>query len=231
MVYLTGDIHGDIRRIEHFCAQSPELTTEDVLIVLGDAGFNYYDDVRDDLLKSKAGQLPITIFCIHGNHEMRPHRVHGYEETIWNGGLVFRQKEFPNLLFAKDGEVFSLNGHKTIAIGGAYSVDKYYRIANHYHWFEDEQPTPGIKQAVESRLEKECWQVDTVLSHTCPSKYVPTEAFIDGIDDSTVDRSTEEWLDMIEDRAQYRNWYCGHFHIEKAVDKMQFLFRSIIQIE
>lgn len=32
------------------------------------------------------------------------------------------EKEYPNILFAKDGEIFNLNGLKTVAIGGAYSM-------------------------------------------------------------------------------------------------------------
>lgn len=30
---------------------------------------------------------------------------------------------------------------KTIVIGGAYSVDKFYRLSKGYNWFEDEQPS------------------------------------------------------------------------------------------
>ena len=36
------------------------------------------------------------------------------------------------------------------------------------------------------------WQVDVVFSHTCPLKYEPVEVFLPGIDQSTVDKSTEE---------------------------------------
>jgi 3-oxoacid CoA-transferase subunit A len=68
-----------------------------------------------------------------------------------------------------------------------------------------------------------------VLSHTCPYKYIPREAFLPEIKQSTVDNSTEEWLDMIEDRLEYSDWYCGHFHIEKYDNKIRFLFYEIIE--
>ena len=45
----------------------------------------------------------------------------------WHGGLVYREEEYPNLVFAKDGEIYDIAGKKTIVIGGAYSVDKWYR--------------------------------------------------------------------------------------------------------
>ncbi len=41
----------------------------------------------------------------------------------WNGGQVYVQSEYPSLLFAKDGEIFELNGLRYIVIGGAYSVE------------------------------------------------------------------------------------------------------------
>ena len=69
--------------------------------------------------------------------------------------------------------------------------------------------------------------VDVILSHTCPYKYEPIEMFLPGIDQSTVDTSTERWLDWIEEKTDYKAWYCGHWHINKRVDKMHFLFHGI----
>lgn len=52
------------------------------------------------------------------------------------------------------------------------------------------------------------------------------EAFLIGVDQSLVDNSTEQWLDTIEKRLEYTLWCCDHWHIEKQIDKMRFLFRS-----
>ena len=68
--------------------------------------------------------------------------------------------------------------------------------------------------------------IDIILSHTCPKKYIPTEMFLPMIDQSSVDNSTEEWLDTIEDIVNYKAWYCGHWHTDKRVDKMHFLFTT-----
>ena len=70
------------------------------------------------------------------------------------------------------------------------------------------------------------WIVDTVLSHTCPYKYIPREAFLPMINQDSVDDSTEKWLDNIESRLYYERWYCGHWHISKRVDKLHFLFHD-----
>ena len=53
------------------------------------------------------------------------------------------------------------------------------------------------------------------------------EVFLEGLDQSKVDRTTEEWLDKIEDRLNYQKWYCGHYHTEKKVDKIEIMFENI----
>ena len=51
--------------------------------------------------------------------------------------------------------------------------------------------------------------------------------FLDGIDQSTVDNSTEYFLDEIEQTTDYKKWYCGHYHTNKKIDKMIFMFDEI----
>ena len=80
MIYITGDCHGDFRDIEYF-VQKQQTTREDILIILGDAGINYFvypkasgyvEDYLCTSLKEKLARLPLTLFCVHGNHEARP---------------------------------------------------------------------------------------------------------------------------------------------------------------
>lgn len=226
MYYITGDTHGDFTRIERFCERFHP-TRDDVMIILGDAGFNYYGGKRDQRVKQRMAEMPITIFSIHGNHEMRPGKIPSYHLQQWHGGMVFVEDAYPNLLFAVDGEVFDMGGLQTIAIGGAYSVDKYYRLMNGRNWWPDEQPTPEMKKGIEQCLDYQHWKVDVVLSHTVPLKYEPVEVFLPQIDQSQVDKSTETWLDGIEDRLTYRHWYAGHYHTEKEIDRLTLLFESI----
>ena len=229
MIFITGDTHRNFSRIETFCKQF-KTTVKDVMIILGDAGINNYGIEEDRKLKQTLCLLPLTLFCIHGNHEQRAQIIAGYAETIWHGGTVFIEPEYPNLLFAKDGEIFNFDDRKCIVIGGAYSVDKFFRLTHNLNWWEDEQPSDEIKVRVEKRLEKESWRVDVVLSHTCPLEYEPTEVFLPGISQSTVDKSTEQWLDTIEKRLQYDEWYCGHYHTSKRMDKLYLCTRTSVHL-
>lgn len=225
MIYITGDTHGDFDRVKEFC-QKMDTSKEDILIVLGDVGLNYYGGRRDRIRKMLVEALPITMFCIHGNHEQRPETLSGYTTTSWHGGTIWVEEGFPSILFAKDGEVYQLAGKDALVIGGAYSVDKEYRLARGFGWWESEQPSAETKAYVESVLEKRKWAVDVVLTHTVPIRYEPTEVFLPFIDQSKVDKSTENWLGEIEARLKYDRWYCGHYHTSKTVDRMVLMFED-----
>ena len=49
MIYVTGDTHGDFDRIAHFCARM-NTKPSDIMIILGDAGINFFGGWRDALL-------------------------------------------------------------------------------------------------------------------------------------------------------------------------------------
>lgn len=226
MIYVTGDIHGEVFRVRE-AAERFEIGEDDTIVLLGDVGMNYFGNRHGDRhRKKRLNKLGVTMFCIHGNHEIRPETISTYQEKEWHGGIVYVEEEYPNLLFAKDGEVYDLDGKKAIVMGGAYSVDKWYRLQCDLNWFPDEQPSDEIKARVEKKLDELNWKVDVVLTHTCPERYIPREAFLSGVDQSTVDNSTEEWLGRIERKLTYQSWYCGHWHINKRIDKMYFLFDS-----
>ena len=228
--YITGDTHGDFSRIKQFSLEN-ETTLEDVMIILGDAGINYHLDCRDRELKEELSKLDITLFCIHGNHEARPWEAADYDEKEWNGGMVYVEEQYSNILFAKDGEIYDFNGRKVIVIGGAYSVDKYYRLNNGLMWFDTEQPDDEIKSYVERQLEKVDWSIDIVLSHTVPVDAEPVWNFIPGLDQSTVDKSTERWLQRIYDNLDLREgWYAGHYHCETEENGIRIMFEDYDEI-
>ena len=145
--YITGDTHGEFERIKNFCQQH-EVEPENTFIILGNVGLNYFGGGTDRKGKKKLSKIPVTFFCIHGNHELRPSKALGYEIQEYRGGKVWVEPAYPNILFAIDGEIYDFMGYSCLVIGGAYSVDKYYRLARGYRWFPDEQPSEEIKRKV-----------------------------------------------------------------------------------
>lgn len=181
MIYITGDTHRDFSRIYKLKKDSYNM-----LILLGDVGINYYLNEEDKNCKEYLKKLKLKLFCVRGNHEERPENISTYKEVEMFGGKVFIEEEYPNLVFAKDGETYNIDGKKILVIGGAYSVDKQYRLLHGYEWFKDEQLTEIEMDNILNKIKG--MHFDIVLTHTCPYKYEPREVFMRGLDQTKVDK-------------------------------------------
>ena len=71
-------------------------------------------------------------------------------------------------------------------------------------------------------------QVDVMLTHTCPMSDRPVHSFLPGVDQATVDTSTEEWLQKLADKTRISRWYAGHYHVDETIGKTRFLYKDII---
>ncbi len=241
--FITGDKHRRFNKVKEFC-DTMHTRRKDVMIILGDAGFNYYDDKRDDELKKEVSMLNITLFCIHGNKENRPQNVGTYGVRSFCGGKVYYEPKYPNIYFAIDGEIYTFEGKKYIVVGGAHSVDKFRCLENGTPFWYDEMPDDTVKKRVESRLKKENNKIYGIMTHTCPIDYLPTEMFMSTRQNANIkrkprrakpknlfkpdiDRSTEIWLGELEKKLEYEIWFCGHYHCDKRIDKIEMLCHDI----
>lgn len=222
--FITGDLHGDFTPLTKLY-DSADTTQNDVLIVLGDAGVNYLLDHRDIQFKRYLARQPITFFFIHGNHEERAGRIAGYKlvDSPFGAGKVWLDRRFPNQYFAEDGE-HTIDGNRCLVIGGAYSVDKLYRLTTGKKWFASEQPSEDTK--MELLKDTEGQDYDYIFTHTCPLHAVPADMFLPTVNQKTVDRSMEEFLQKIHDQVTYEAWYCGHWHTDRVFDKIRFVFED-----
>lgn len=241
--FITGDKHRCFDRVRAFC-RDLQTRRKDVLVILGDAGFNYYGDRRDDALKKSISDLPITLFCIHGNKENRPQNIGTYGIRSFCGGKVFYEPEYPGILFAMDGEIYTFEGRKYMVVGGAHSIDKIRCLEKGLPYWHDEMPDEATRQRVEQRLAAEENRIFGMMTHTCPIGYLPTEMFVSVRRNADahrnphtsgnktpftpdIDRSTENWLGELEKRLDYTVWFCGHYHIDKPIGKVQMLYQDI----
>lgn len=240
--YITGDKHRHFDGVANFC-RTAKTRRCDVLIILGDAGFNYYGDSRDDRLKEEVAGLNITLFCIHGNKECRPQNVGTYGVRDFCGGRVYYEPAFPNIFFAIDGEIYTFHEKEYLVVGGAHSVDKLRCLKEGLPFFADEMPDDATKAAVEQKLSARGNRIYGMLTHTCPLQYLPTEMFMTTRQKATqkkkrrkkpkkqfvpdIDRATEEWLDTLEQRVDYTEWFCGHYHVDKKIDKIRMMHTEI----
>jgi 3-oxoacid CoA-transferase subunit A len=233
---VTGDTHGRVNdrilaMFENYKIEKPEETG---VIILGDAGFNYYLNKTDAKNKKIVNDHGIYIYCVRGNHEERPRNIESMQmildENVQN--LVYYEPEYPFIRYFLDGAVYRLTDgeqeYRTLVIGGAYSVDKWFRIKSiiaSSPGLSDETNVPGWfceEQLSEDEMFtiSQWWygkQVDLILTHTCPLSWQPTDLFLRGLDQSTVDNSMEVWLDELKDEVKWDIWLFGHYHDDRLV--------------
>lgn len=75
----VSDKHGDYESIEYFCNDN-KTAKDDLMIILGDNGVNYYGGRNDRRTKRYLESLPIKFMMIRGNHDRRPLDTGLYEE-------------------------------------------------------------------------------------------------------------------------------------------------------
>ena len=233
MIYITGDKHGDLEFVREFCSDHPDISREDVLIILGDVGINYDLNRQEKKIKRMLSKLPVTLLCVHGNHEERPYNIRGYREVKYFDGTVYQERKYPNILFCKDGENYRIGNRRLFVLGGAYSTDKYLRLKNGWEWFESEMPSPDSRINAEKTMIRNNCSFDLVLSHTCPKKYLDNGSVKHYYTDShEIDYTVENWLEKIENRITYNHWYFGHFHKDREIsDKVTVLCDKVIEIQ
>lgn len=221
-IFICGDIHGDITKIENFITRNNNIHFDktDKMILLGDVGLNYYLNNEDKKNKQKLNDLSLTFYCVRGNHEERPsiiaknnpnNWIYCYDNEI--KGMVYYEKNFPNIIYFDDKpSIYQIGKYKTLIMGGAYSIDKFYRLQNNYMWFKNEQMSIEEMKIVSNLCKKINWKIDLVLSHTCPAIFEPTDLFLSIINQNTVDKSMELFFNKIEYKLNYKAWIWGHYH-------------------
>lgn len=216
-IYITGDTHGAVAsRVGQLLYNNNVIPEETALIILGDAGLNYYSGKKDRKHKAEVEEKGVYVYCVRGNHEARPGEKLGMHliNDEFVGGAVWIEDEFPHIRYFTEWGIYNIEGMHTLVIGGAYSVDKYYRIAQGFKWFENEQLTDFEMDSCYRNTKDR--HFDLVLAHTCPKSWQPTDLFLGVVDQSTVDDTMEKWLDKLMANIDWDLYLFGHYHADRV---------------
>ncbi len=246
MIYLTGDCHGDYGRFstENFPEQK-EMSREDYVIVCGD--FGYWDrSAWQEWWRKWLSRKPFTLLWVDGNHENYDMLAELPEER-WQGGRIHRVSE--NIFHLMRGQVFTLQGARIFAFGGARSHDiqdgildpqapdfkrKYKALrsrnawfrVNRRSWWEEEMPNEEEFLEGKRNLERQDWKVDYIVTHCAPTSIQA----IAGAGSFQPDALTD-YLEEIRRRCSYQRWFFGHYHDNRNVtEKDLMLYEQIIRI-
>ena len=253
-VYVTGDIHGNPVRLstDNFYEQKEFSGNKEdnFVIICGDFGlvWNYEKENGEEKwwlnwLEDK----PFTTLFVDGNHENFD-RLYQYPVEEWHGGKVHKIR--PNVIHLMRGQVFNIEGKKFFTFGGASSHDiedgildiddpdfkekrkrldknpySLYRI-NHISWWKEELPSVEEKDEGIQNLEKNNWKVDYVITHS------PSASMIAILGQGLYKQDVlTTYLEYIRCRMEYKRWFMGHMHINKAInDKDILLYEQIMRI-
>lgn len=227
MIYVTGDLHGPagLERLECWS----EGREGDFLIVAGDFGYPWdYSEIEcDEIVWLES--LPCKVLFVDGNHERFGHWEDRPAES-WCGGMVQRLRDRSPIMRLMRSEVYNIDGVRIFTLGGATSIDRAYRIP-HVNWWPQEVPTERNFEEARANLGAVGWNVDYVVTHTCPRNLMARTLYpsmpIPGLPDERLTR----FLDEVDWRLDYKRWYYGHFHKDMDVDeKHVLLFERIVPI-
>lgn len=227
MIYVTGDMHGmaGLRRLEEW----EDGRAGDYLIVAGDFGYPWDFSEEECAEIAWLESRPYQVLFVDGNHERFDHWSNRPVES-WCGGLVQRLSDHSPILRLMRSEVYEIDGLRIFTLGGAASVDKAFRIP-HVDWWPHEVPTKRNFEEAREKLDAAAWEVDYVVTHTCPKGLladtlrpaVPVPGLPDG--------PLTEFFDEVDGRLDFKRWYYGHFHGDKDVDdRHTLLFNRIVSI-
>lgn len=222
MIYITGDVHGDYDNLL-YRLKSLDIKNEDYVIVVGDFGF-VWDDTTNTNIRLLA-TINASILFVDGNHENFS-LLNSFPVEDWNGGLIHRVSS--NIIHLMRGQFFVIEGKKFWTFGGAYSIDRAYRIKGISYWSQ-ELPSNDEYNVSSKVLEEHNFNVDYILTHTIPERFYYKLHIIP-------DQREKEllgYLDWVYDRTTFSHWYAGHHHINKTFsgDRLTILYEDIVSAD
>lgn len=219
-IYITGDTHANLDivklRRKDFMA-----TENDYVIVCGDFGVVWGNDVIDDKLKEWYDSKPWTTLFVDGNHENHD-LLNLYPVEMWSGGKVHRISN--KIIHLMRGQVYNIEGKTFFTMGGAKSQDKAYRTEGK-SWWASEMPSRAEMDEGIDNLDAVGNKVDYILSHCAPASVQQLLAYWYEQDSLT------RYLELVRQTVDFEHWFTGHYHLDKEIgNKFTVLYDNIVKI-
>ena len=195
------------------------LTEEDNIIILGDAGICWHYTKKDMYYYIKEWEnyesVPMLYF-LDGNHENFD--ILNSLSIENNEGIVS-----DHIHWLKRGTIKYFENKKCLFIGGAESIDNFNRV-EHLSWWPEESITDQDISLID------IGQYDYVFSHTCPISILNEYKFslCDlSLDQSKINHNSENKLEALKNYIDFNQWWFGHFHKNiKLNDQFRCLYKQ-----
>ena len=219
MIFATGDMHGDIKKLKAACRP---LKKGDTLLIAGDFGFVWKGGKAEEKTLKRIGKSKFDICFVDGaneNHELLLQypmsEYHGGEAAVISG----------NLRWLRRGSVFEIEGKKIFAFGGAKSddIESKQKCGT---WHASELPDEEEFEFGRKNLAQNGWQVDYIFTHQ------PSAAMLASMEAGYVDcDALQIYLDEIGKKAKYGLWVFGRLHRDRKITyKCTAVFKEVVAL-
>ncbi len=236
-IYITGDTHGDITdpRINFWGGDYmfKDLTEDDILIVLGDWGFDFTEGTRKAYLRMPHRH---KVAFIRGNHDnvdiLNPlPRIEMFGDVVGDFGN--------NTYWLLDGHMYTIEGKRFFCFGGAASIDKDYRLAleaeegkTRCYWWPEEVPSEEDFRRAKETLKANDYTFDYFLTHCCRPELKPTVLNTWKLGFKDLTESMVKVLEVLIQRnnGSYKGHFFGHYHLDVHSGIEHCLYSEIVRI-
>ncbi len=206
MIYITGDIHGDLSRFKSPLLR--KLKKNDALIICGDFGFIWDGSDKEKKLLKKIGRKRYNVLFVEGSHENYD-LLEQYEVTEWCGGKT--RQIYGRLRQLMRGQVFEIAEKTVFTFGGGQSDDNADLVEGQNWWPREIPNEHEINEGI-ANLEKVKGEVDFVVTYEPPAKL---HEFIDH-QGSRINH-INAFLNDVYEKATFKKWFFGKLHLNKLI--------------
>lgn len=238
------------------------LAESDFVIICGDMGLVWADDGEFAYNKRWLCGLPFTILWVQGNHENYDMIARYPIELWHGGKVrhIARDKiillERGQVFEVEGNRFFTFGGASTHDIQGGIldrispSYEKDRKWANRSglpfrvkgeSWWAQELPSEEEMQEGRDNLAQVGYRVDFVITHCLSGTMLgklQTALAKSGQEGRALEIGLRgrdilnDYFDEIEERLQYRHWFCGHYHENLRLDgRHTVLYGDIVSLE
>lgn len=151
---VLGDTHGNADWLRYYVFPTAMALEVDAIVQVGDYGFwehepagVRFNDEVDDMAETSG----IPLYWLRGNHDKSSLAWETYGDFQTDDGFVVVRK---NVFFIPDGLLWAWQGRTFRAFGGAYSVDKSWRLNREKRIYEMSVTEEEYKASKENRQPK-----------------------------------------------------------------------------
>ena len=223
MIYITGDVHGDLDFFKD--TRLKKLTEDDTLIICGDFGFLWDGSEKEKRALSQLEKKKYTICFLDGVHENFD-MLYSYPPYRYKGGNA--HKIASNIYHLMRGEIVTFERKTFFVMGGGESEDIEMRKEGKTY-FKAEMPSSQELINGARNLKDAEYKVNYVLTYEAPA--IAKDFIRMHTNQEMHFTPLNTYLGELMKSVEYNHWYFGSLHMDMPISKnMTVVFNDIIKI-